>query len=64
MSLIHDDTLACVECGHNKFRAEEQFIFHRTVRERPYPTDKEKPLPHLAKMIVYKCAKCGFELDK
>lgn len=64
MSLIHDNTLECFECGHHEFRSEERFIFHKTVRERFYAEDKEKPLPHLQKTIVYKCAKCSHELDK
>lgn len=64
MGLIHENTEDCTECGNNFFRAEEQFMFHKTVRERFYPHEKEKPLPHLEKVIIYKCAKCGHELNK
>lgn len=64
MGLIHDNNLTCKECGHHLFKAEEQFAFHKTVRARFYNEDKEKPLPHLEKMVVYKCAKCEHELDK
>lgn len=63
MGLMFDDTLNCPECGHHYFRTEEQYVFHRSVKPRLYPSDKEKPLPHLAKIIIYRCAKCGFRLD-
>ena len=64
MGLMHDNTLSCFECGHDTFRAEEQYKFHKTVRERFYLEDKEKPLPHLQKIIIYKCAHCGRVLNR
>lgn len=64
MGLMHDNALTCFECGHHEFIPEEHLIFHKSVRERFYTEDKEKPLPHLQKIIVYKCAQCGHELDK
>lgn len=64
MGLMHDNSLECFECGHHLFKAEEQYAFHKSVKERFYEHDKEKPLPHLQKMIIYKCARCGHELDK
>lgn len=64
MGLIHNDALECQECGHNEFRSEERFIFHKRVRERVFDSDKEKPLPHMNKIIMYKCAKCHHELNR
>ena len=64
MGLLHDNMLECTECGHHEFIAEERLIFHKAVKERFYEHEKEKPLAHLQKIIVYKCAKCKHELDK
>lgn len=64
MPLIHDDALVCPECGYNLFRPEELVMLHKQVRERFYVSEKEHPLPYMQKVILYRCAKCGFTLDK
>ena len=64
VGLFSDNVLECTECGHQKFRVEEQVLLHKKVTERVFDTEKEHPLPHMQKWIVYHCARCGQELDK
>ena len=63
MSLFKNDNLECPECSNELFIQEERFLFHKNVRARNYPTEKEKPLIPIQKEIIYKCSKCGFVMD-
>jgi uncharacterized Zn finger protein len=63
MTLLKTDNLECPECSNEKFISQEILVFHKSVRPRIYPGDKQNPLTPIKKHILYKCSKCGFEMD-
>ena len=61
MAVIYEDFIRCQECGSADFKAEEQYTFHKSIKERE---DKTKPLLELSTLIIYRCVKCGHPLDR
>ena len=56
---FYDDYMACKECGHRLFRAEEVFMIRKVVANTP-----RKEVSYVReKAEVIKCCKCGCELD-
>ena len=61
MAVIEEEFIRCSECDNPYFKKEERFIFHKLLRPRD---DFHVELVALDTLYVYKCTKCGFELNR
>ena len=56
---FYDDYIACKECGHRMFKAEQMFMIKKVVANTP--RQEVSYVREVGETI--KCCKCGAELD-
>ena len=56
---LYDDYVACKECGHKLFKAEEVFTIKKIVANTP----RQEITYYREKIEMVKCCKCGADLD-